>query len=183
MTETKEVRIKICVDGNGNVGKTSLIGKYVFNIFNDSYIKTIGTKVTRKKIDLDYPEKDTKVQMQAMIWDIMGQKAFKNLLHSSYFHGAKGIIGVCNLTERNSLSNLEDWVESAKKITGDVPTLILANKHDLVDDIQMSTDELEDWADILNARYLLTSAKSGENVSEAFLAISREIMKNRFGMG
>jgi small GTP-binding protein len=168
--------------GDGNVGKTSLIGRYVFDIFNDRYIKTLGTKITRKEIDLDFPKKDTKVRMQAMIWDIMGQKAFRGLLHSSYFHGAKGIIGVCNLTERNSLSNLEDWVESAKEITGEVPTLVLANKHDLTHGIQLDKGEIADTAKDLNANYLLTSAKSGENVSEAFMAISRKILKKRFDL-
>ncbi len=182
LTQTKEVRIKICFVGDGNVGKTSLITRYAYDIFSDMYIKTIGTKVTRKELTLYYPKDDTRIHVDAMIWDIMGQKAFRNLLRESYFQGAKGIIGVCNQTERDSLMNLNEWVESAKKITGEVPTILLANKNDLNEDIQFGQDEIRKTATDLDAGYLLTSAKTGNNVSQAFLILCKEIIKNRFDL-
>ena len=92
MMSTKNVRIKICLVGDGGVGKTSLIGRYVYDIFSDKYLPTIGTKVTRKELLLRYPSKRLQVKMDAMIWDIMGQKLFKSLLHESYFIGARGIL-------------------------------------------------------------------------------------------
>lgn len=172
----KHMSSKICLIGDGGVGKTSLIGRYVYDMFEDKYLATIGTKVSRKVILLNYPDRDIQVKINAMIWDIMGQRAFRNLLHEAYFYGAKGIIGVCNLTDEETLASLNDWIESAKKVVGDIPMVLLANKSDLKDEIKFSESELKATATSLNAQYLYTSAKTGENVVNAFLTLGREIV-------
>jgi Ras-related protein Rab-8A len=182
MTQTKNVRIKICFVGDANVGKTSLIGRYVYDVFGDKYLSTLGTKVSRKDIDLQYPKDDTKIKMDAMIWDIMGQKTFRSLFSDSYFQGANGIIGVCNLTNAESLYSLNEWIHTARTIAGDVPIMVLANKSDLKEDIKLTPKEIQDISADWNAKYVLTSAKTGENVTEGFLTISRDIIKARFNL-
>lgn len=172
----KHVSSKICLIGDGGVGKTSLIGRYVYDIYDDKYLATIGTKVSRKVILLNYPDRDIQVKINAMIWDIMGQRAFRSLLHEAYFYGAKGIIGVCNLTDEETLASLNNWIESAKKVVGEIPMVLLANKSDLKDEIKLSESELKTTATSLNAQYLYTSAKTGENVVNAFLTLGREIV-------
>ena len=172
----KHVSSKICLIGDGGVGKTSLIGRYVYDFFDDKYLATIGTKVSRKVILLNYPDRDIQVKINAMIWDIMGQRAFRSLLHEAYFYGAKGIIGVCNLTDEETLASLNEWIESVKKVVGDIPMVLLANKSDLKDEIKVSESELKTTATSLNAHYLYTSAKTGENVINAFLTLGREIV-------
>lgn len=176
---TKNVSSKICFVGDGGVGKTSLISKYVYDIFDDKYLATIGTKVTRREIILDYLAGAVQVKMDAMIWDIMGQKVFRSLLHETYFRGAKGILGVCSLTDGESLKNLNDWIESVVEVVGNIPIVILANKNDLKDDIQFNDGELRKTATNLNAQYMYTSAKTGENVSKAFQTVAREMIKNQ----
>ncbi|UCG70442.1 MAG: GTP-binding protein [Thermoplasmata archaeon] len=180
--QTKKVRNKICFVGDGGVGKTSLIRRYVHDVFDDKYLATIGTKMTRKEIILDYPEKDVRFRIDAIIWDIMGQKAFKRLLHEAYFRGAKGILGVCSLTDSNSLKGLNDWVESIKEVVGEVPIVILANKSDLETEIRLENDEIEDIATSWGAQHLYTSAKTGDNVDKAFLAIGKEMIKKQFNI-
>jgi small GTP-binding protein len=177
---TKRVCSKICFVGDGGVGKTSLIGRYVFNIFDDKYLATIGTKISRKSMILDYPEKDLRIRMDALIWDIMGQKAFRRLLRGAYFQGANGILGVCSLTDFDSLKSLNDWIDSIKEVVGEVPLVILANKNDLEDEIQLKIDEIEEMAASLNAKFLFTSAKTGDNVGKAFTTIGREMIKKQF---
>lgn len=179
---TKRVSSKICFVGDGGVGKTSLIGRYVFDVFDDKYLATIGTKVSRKGMILDYPEKNIRFRMDAIIWDIMGQKAFRRLLHGAYFQGANGILGVCSLTDYESLKSLNDWVESIKAVVGGVPIVILANKNDLEDKIQLENNEIKDMATNLNAKFLYTSAKTGDNVGKAFTTIGREMIKNQFNI-
>ena len=179
---TKRVMNKICFVGDGGVGKTSLIGRYVHDVFDDKYLATIGTKMTRKEIILDYPEKDVRFRIDAIIWDIMGQKVFRRLLHEAYFQGAKGILGVCSLTDSESLKSLNDWVESIKAVVGDVPIVILANKSDLEHEIRLENDEIEDVATSCGAQHLYTSAKTGDNVENAFLTIGREMIKNQFNI-
>lgn len=182
MMSTKNVRIKICLVGDGGVGKTSLIGRYVYDIFSDKYLPTIGTKVTRKELLLRYPSKRLQVKMDAMIWDIMGQKLFKSLLHESYFIGARGILGVCDLTDKNSLMGLIDWVKSVNEVAGRVPIVILANKSDLNGNIILTDDEVRTIASTLDAPYVYTSAKTGENVAQAFVLLAREMVRNQFNL-
>lgn len=180
--QKKNLSSKICFIGDGGVGKTSLIGRYVYNIFDDKYLATIGTKVSRKEIILEYPDKELQVKINAMIWDIMGQKAFRRLLHEAYFAGAKGILGVCNLTDESSLKALNDWIDSVNKVVKNIPIVILANKSDLKDEIQLSQDEIEKMAADLNAPFLFTSAKTGENVAEAFSTMGKEMIKSQLNL-
>jgi len=176
----KNVSSKICFVGDGGVGKTSLICRFVHDLFDDKYLATIGTKVSRKEIVLDYPDKNLRFKMDAMIWDIMGQKAFRGMLQGSYFHGAKGILGVCSLTDLDSLKNLNDWIESVKAVVGEIPIVLLANKNDLKNEVQFDDGYLKEMANSLNATYLYTSAKTGENVGQAFSNIAKQMIKNQF---
>jgi small GTP-binding protein len=182
MMTTKNVRTKICLVGDGGVGKTSLIGRYVYDIFSDKYLPTIGTKVTRKELLLRYPSKKLQVKMDAMIWDIMGQKLFKSLLHESYFIGARGILAVCDLTDKNSLMGLVDWVKSVNEVVGKVPIVLLANKSDLNGNRVVAEDELKSIAAALDAPYVYTSAKTGENVIQAFILLAREMVRKQFNL-
>lgn len=177
---TKNISTKICFIGESGVGKTSLIRRYVHDIFSDKYITTIGTKVSRKDILLKYPDKKVQFKINAMIWDIMGQKAFRGLLHESYFQGARGVIAVCNLTDKQTLEGLSEWIDKVMSAVGDIPVVILANKSDLTDQIEFGEKELMQLINELNAPFLFTSAKTGENVSEAFSTIARQILKENF---
>ena len=182
MRPTKNVRSKICLIGDGGVGKTSLIGRYVHNKFDNKYLRTIGTKVSRKEICFECTESQVKVKLGAMIWDIMGQKAFRGLLQDAYFHGANGLIAVCDLTQRQTLESLNEWIDSVASVVGKIPTVILANKKDLDDQQEFGVKELRFLAETLDAPFLLTSAKTGENVDEAFVAIGRQMVKNQMNL-
>jgi Ras-related protein Rab-1A len=182
MKPTKNVRSKICLIGDGGVGKTSLIGRYVHNKFDDKYLQTIGTKVTRKEICFECTESQVQINLGAMIWDIMGQKAFRGLLQDAYFHGANGLIAVCDLTQRKTLESLNEWIDAVAQVVGKIPTVILANKNDLSDEQEFGVKELRYLAEALNAPFLLTSAKTGENVDEAFLEIGRQMVKRQMNL-
>lgn len=182
MEKRKNVSSKICLIGDGGVGKTSLIGRFVHDKFDTKYLRTIGTKVSRKEIVFECPESQVQVNLGAMIWDIMGQKAFKRLLQDAYFHGANGIIAVCDLTQRQTLESLNDWIDSITRIAGIIPTVILANKNDLQDKMQFGEAELRKLAETLDSPFMYTSAKTGENVDDAFLAIGRLMVKRQMNL-
>lgn len=182
MNTKKNVSSKICLIGDGGVGKTSLIGRYVHDKFDAKYLQTIGTKVSRKEIVFDCTQSQVEVNLGAMIWDIMGQKAFRSLLQDAYFHGANGIIAVCDLTQRQTLESLNEWIDSITQVAGKIPTVILANKSDLNDEKQFGEDELRMLAESLDSPFLYTSAKTGENVDDAFLAIGRLMVKRQLNL-
>ncbi|MCX6658706.1 MAG: GTP-binding protein, partial [Euryarchaeota archaeon] len=104
MAEDDLMKVKVCFIGDAGVGKTSLIKRYVLDVFDDRYIATIGTKVTKKIVDVDG---QAKVMM--LVWDIMGQKGFRELLREAYFFGAHGAIAVCDLTNKETLEELRYW--------------------------------------------------------------------------
>ncbi|HKZ99290.1 MAG TPA: Rab family GTPase [Thermoplasmata archaeon] len=168
MTETKHLKSKICLVGEKAVGKTSLIRRYVLNMFDDHYITTIGTKVSKKEVRAFQPERDRIVDVDMTIWDIMGEKGFRELLKDAYFYGANGILAVADLTRRRTLDDLDDWIDGVEQVVGRVPTLIAVNKADLPNDGQFSERDVAQVAKAFECEYLMTSAKTGDNVEEAF---------------
>src|SRR5512136_2366545 len=108
MTEVQRIKTKVCLVGEAAVGKTSLIRRYVLDEFEDRYITTLGAKVSKKELLLDSKEKDLKIAMDMTIWDIMGEKGFRDLLKEAFFHGARGILAVCDLTRYSTLKELDD---------------------------------------------------------------------------
>lgn len=178
MPEEEKFKFKICLVGEGAVGKTSLIRRYVFDEFKDSYISTIGTKITKRDLKIKHPIKGEDVDISVVIWDIMGQKGFRQLLQEAYFYGAQGVIAVCDITSRNSLNDLPGWVEAAFTVTGQMPVAFMANKYDLKDKADFDYDELKELASKYEKTMVFqSSAKTGQSVNEAFEKLCLEILK------
>jgi small GTP-binding protein len=175
MVERFEKVMKICLFGDSAVGKTCLIRRFVENVFDDKYIMTLGTKVTKKVLAVKHP--DGKItDLILVIWDIMGQKGFRKLLQDAYFDGAKGGIGVCDVTRQDTLEGLEEWIESVYNITGRIPLVLLANKCDLKDLFTVDENDLKALSTKYNVPYMYTSAKTGENVDNAFKKLADQLV-------
>ena len=178
MHEGNVVKLKLCLIGEGSVGKTSLIKRFVYETFDDTYISTIGTKITKKDMVLKDPASGADVLVTILVWDIMGQKGFRELLQEAYFYGAQGLIAVCDVTNKFSLDEVGDWVSSAFEVTGEVPIAFMANKYDLKDSSEFSIQDMEEYAKkFKNSFALPSSAKTGMNVEEAFHKLGHEILK------
>ena len=179
MPEKKPYKFKICLVGEHKVGKTCLIKRYVFNEFSDSYISTIGAKVTKKKLAIQHAKIKEAIAVELLIWDIMGQKGFRQLLTDAYFFGAKGIIAVCDNTREGTLSELEGWIEGIQGITEEIPTVFLGNKCDLVDLQEIGLNELKSFASGYESPgAYLSSAKTGLNVENAFNKVGLRILED-----
>src|SRR3990170_7681704 len=176
MTVQKQYKVKVCLVGEKAVGKTSLIRRYVLNMLDDRYITTIGTKVSKKEVSLYHPERDVHVRMDMTIWDIMWEKGFRELLKDAYFYGANGILAVADLTRRRTLDELDDWIDGVMRVCGRVPTVITVNKADLVNQAQFDEKQVAQFAKAFDSTYLYTSAKSGQNVEEAFRVLGEAIL-------
>src|SRR5256885_13827134 len=127
MPEMQRIKTKVCLVGEAAVGKTSLIRRFVQDDFEDRYITTLGAKVSKREIVFDMPDRK-QIQMDITIWDIMGEKGFRDLLKDAYFYGANGILAVADLTRRRTLDDLDDWIDSVEQVVGEVPILIVVNK-------------------------------------------------------
>ncbi len=178
MSDVRNIKMKVCLIGEYAVGKTSLIRRYVYNTFSDRYIQTIGAKITKKALLLQYPERRTNLDVDLTIWDIMGEKGFRELLKEAYFHGAQGILAVCDVTRKDTLLELSNWIDSVTKVTGEVPVRFVANKIDLKDEAQFGEDDVRELSEEIGSSYLMTSARTGDGVEQIFEEIARLIVKN-----
>ena len=170
---TERVKLKVCMIGERGVGKTSLVRRYVQDVFSDAYVQTLGTKVSKKEIDLMIPQEDLRIHALIQVWDIMGHLGFRELLRAAYFHGCQGILAVCDLTQEPTLGDLDLWLEGSVDVTGDVPVHLLANKADLEPVIE--ENEVRSFASSHDMPLMFTSAKRGDNVTRAFEDLARRI--------
>jgi small GTP-binding protein len=178
VAEEKPIKLKLCLIGESCVGKTSLIKRFVYDQFDDEYICTIGTKITKREFQLPNGGSNSGQDINLMIWDIIGHQGFRQLLQQAYFFGTHGLIAVCDTTRENTLSELRGWMEAVLSITNEIPTIFLGNKWDLEEYREVSESELKNFAsDYKNAQVMLSSAKTGYNVDQAFKKLGERIIK------
>lgn len=177
MTKTVKLRFKFCLLGDGAVGKTSLASRYIDNTFSDRYLPTIGTNISTKKIIIERPDLDTVFEIEAIIWDILGQLGYRKLLHPAYLQGAIGAILVCDLTRKETLENLDSWIDSLYSEWRWVPGIIVGNKSDLEGRIECQDEEIRRTAMYFDFPYFISSAKTGDNVADIFRALADEVIR------
>jgi small GTP-binding protein len=165
--EKKFIR-KVCLLGDGGVGKTSLVRRYVEDAFSDNYIISFGTKVSKKVINL------AEVELTLMIWDILGQKG-DDTLHAAYYRGANGALLVGDQTRPETMKHLVKWSEDFLNVSPNAKIVAAANKSDLESVIQ--ANELHELALALGTEFMHTSAKTGDGIEELFLTLGKSIME------
>ena len=179
VAEEKPIKLKLCLIGESCVGKTSLIKRFVFDEFDDEYICTIGTKITKKEMVIPLGELNNRKEVHLMIWDIIGHQGFRQLIQQAYFFGTHGLIAVCDTTREDTLKELEGWMDAVLDVTKVIPTVFLGNKCDLEDDMQVSPSELTDFASKYEkTNVFLSSAKTGHNVDLAFKTLGESILRD-----
>lgn len=174
------MKTKLVLMGEGEVGKTSLIRRFVLNEYEDTYLRTVGTRVSKVELEVPYGA-NMQVKMDMSIFDIMGERGFRDLVQATYYHGAQALMAVADLTRKDSLSALSDWIPSALEITGDVPLYVVVNKKDLEARRAITDAEVRSFAESFTAPYTYTSAVSGELVEDVFNALAIEMVDRAFG--
>jgi small GTP-binding protein len=166
--EKKKFIRKVCLLGDGGVGKTSLVRRYVEDVFQDAYIVSFGTKVTKKVVDLE------EVELTLMLWDILGQKS-DDALHAAYYRGANGALLVCDLTRPETIEHLLKWREDFLRAAPGAKVILVANKSDL--EGQVPADRLEAVSKAIGGPFISSSARTGAGVEGAFLALAKGVME------
>ncbi len=175
-----DLMFKICLFGDGGVGKTTLIGRYLTGVFKSNQTITIGVDFHVKKLEIE----GMKVSLQ--IWDFAGEARFRFLL-PSYVVGASGGIFMYDITRFSSLINFPDWIEIFKKgFIGaqdkQLPVIMTGSKLDLNYKRAVSSKEAFDMAKTNNLYgYIECSAKDGRNVEDIFYEITK-LMMHRAGI-
>src|SRR5256712_927954 len=178
MPEAQRIKTKVCLVGEAAVGKTSLIRRFVQDEFDDRYITTLGAKVSKREMTFETRDR-TKIHMDMTVWDIMGEKGFRDLLKEAFFHGAKGVVAACDLTRYSTLKELDDWVQSVFNVVGEIPVVYAVNKIDLKDEVMIlyGDKEIAQAVRAFEAPYFYASAKTGENVEVLFRRLGAMVLQ------
>lgn len=170
MSDEAKWVIKITLLGEKNVGKTSLVYRFIENKFRENYKATLGVNLLKKDLDINGG-------VSAQIWDLGGQESFRSL-RRLYLEGANGGLVIFDLTDRGSFDKLSDWIMSFKEARGEQPLLLIGNKSDLENQIKITNNEASQFARNNNMELIVTSAKTGHNVEEAFIQLTKRILEN-----
>jgi small GTP-binding protein len=168
-------RKKVCILGDGAVGKTTLTKRFLTGIFKEDYKLTIGMDFYVTRVDL----KDKVVKLQ--IWDFAGEEKFRFLL-PGMLHGAKGAIFMYDITRPPTFTHLKEWLEvynaANKKHNQEVQALLVGGKLDLEEIRAVSQEKAKNFAQQNNLNpYIECSSKTGKNVKKVFQSLARKISK------
>jgi small GTP-binding protein len=156
--------------GDSNVGKSSIMTKYCDNIFNLSNTSSKGIDFRYKTINID----DEKIKLQ--LWDTPGQEQYHTIT-MRYYANADIIIIVFDLTNKTSFLNINKWLNEIKhNALPNVKIFLIGNKCDK-SKREVSFEEASSYAQQLNIIYIETSAKTDNNITDAFNIIGKYIIK------
>ncbi|NHJ32653.1 MAG: GTP-binding protein [Asgard group archaeon] len=162
---------KVVLAGDGGVGKTTLIHRYITNSFIDSTKLTIGAAFHTHEIET----RDHSVLVQ--IWDLGGQEQFKQMgIFDKYFKGATVTVIMFDLTRLNTLSSIPEWADLALN-SSNTKLILVGGKKDLAQGVSFELADFEELNEKYNFdTYLETSSATGEGVDEVFQAIADVII-------
>jgi len=168
---------KILLVGDSGVGKSSLLLRFTDDMFQETFISTIGVDFKIRNVNIE----GKTVKMQ--IWDTAGQERFRTIT-SSYYRGAHGIIVVYDITDTVSFNNAKMWLNEIERYAcGNVTKLLVGNKADMNDKRVVETAVAKSFADQQGMLFSEASAKGGQGVEDAFLALVKAIFDQRVKNG
>lgn len=172
-TETKKAnQLKIIIIGDQAVGKSSLLMRYCDDKFSLSMMGTAG--IDYKKKVFSHKNKTLNV----IFYDSAGHERFRHMTKQHY-QGAKGIVLAYDVTDYNSFSNVNEWMNTIKQnADSNAEIMLIGNKTDLINERKVSLDDGIELSKKYNVELFETSAKSGDNTVKAFNSIIVKILEN-----
>ena len=162
-----DLTIKIIVLGSSEVGKTCILNRYFNNEFKENSLSTIGIDFQTKFFKFE----DKKIK--ANYTDTAGQEKFR-AISVNYLKGTNGVILVFDLTNKESFDLLDSWMDELKNYNKmDISKVLIGNKADLADKIEVPKEEIENFTKKVKCDYFECSAKTGQNVNEALDEIAK----------
>lgn len=162
---------KVVLLGEGCVGKTSVVLRYVENKFNDKHLTTLQASFLNKRINIGGK------RVNLSIWDTAGQERF-HALGPIYYRDSNGALLVYDITDEDSFAKVKNWVKELRKMLGnDICLCIVGNKIDLDRDRHVTVAEAEQYAASVGAKHFHTSAKMNKGIEELFLDLSKSMIE------
>lgn len=171
-SKSSQYMFKVSVIGDYAVGKTSIIKRYMTDSFDEGYRATLGAAISTFKTSV----RGSDISLQ--VWDLAGQTSFQRV-RVQYLFGTDFAIVVFDLTRKDTLDCIGEWVKDARKGAPEVLLYLVGNKVDLLEDRIVNPKSAERVRTNLNILgYMETSAKDGTNVKELFQTISQLLLNH-----
>lgn len=170
--QSSEYAYKLILGGEGAVGKTSMVHRFVEDSFQTDYKSTIGTSIMKKECDFEGLES----KVRFVIWDLAGQAQFKRV-RQTYLSNAEAGILVYDVTRQDTFEKIEGWFKEIKSVSPNISLILVGNKIDLEENRALTTEQGEELGKNLNLSYIETSAKTGENINDAFKMLALQMIK------
>eukprot|EP00357_Protocruzia_adherens_P037301 CAMPEP_0114987554 /NCGR_PEP_ID=MMETSP0216-20121206/9072_1 /TAXON_ID=223996 /ORGANISM="Protocruzia adherens, Strain Boccale" /LENGTH=215 /DNA_ID=CAMNT_0002350165 /DNA_START=53 /DNA_END=697 /DNA_ORIENTATION=- len=175
MAEKKKVHydenVKVLLLGDGGVGKSSVLTRFAEGKYNSNFVATIGVDFKMKIIDIE----GKKVRIQ--VWDTAGQERFRTIT-PAYYRSVMGVILVYDITDAQSYENVDYWMKNLEDhASPHISKLLIGNKSDLTEARTVDYEKGKALADGYGIKFIECSAKTSENVIEAFKIIASDIIE------
>jgi small GTP-binding protein len=174
-----EFLFKISLIGDSGIGKTSILLRFIDNVFKEDTTSTIGVDFKIVSISLG---DGTYAKMQ--IWDTCGSERFKSLT-ASFIKSCPAFLLIFDITKYKSFKNLENWLKIINENTNPKLICLVGNKCDLENERQVPRDEAQKFCEKNNLSYIETSAKTSENIEKVFIQVAQnfydEVRKKKGG--
>ena len=174
MSKKQNELFKIITVGNTGVGKTSIIKRYIYNIFEDNTLCTVGLDFLEKDITLKN-QKEIKLKLV----DTGGEERFR-ALSKTYFKNAEAVLFVFALNNQESFSEIQNWINlfhNAHNGNPNIPKFLVGNKCDLKEK-NIEQNDIDNFAQNNNLKYIETSAKDNILITELFQEIGEILYKD-----
>jgi Ras-related protein Rab-1A len=160
---------KLIIIGDTGIGKSCLLNRFSDDMYSDEYISTIGVDFKIRTIEID--GRVCKLQ----IWDTAGQERFRTIT-SSYYRGAHGIIIVFDITNPETFTNCEMWLNEVQRYASEnAKRILVGTKSDLADRRKVAFSDAQEFTEKHGMEYIETSAKTGANVEVAFFNLAKQL--------
>ena len=175
-----DYKCKMSIIGNENVGKTSIILRYLNNTFTNQYITTLGADFVDKVFtNSDLPTLDPKDSLTVTLWDLGGQKSFAEI-SSLYCEGSAGIMIVFDVSNKNTFISIPEWLDFAKNCCPEAQIMMIGNKIDLKSTID--PEEIRKLEEKIGSKIYFSSAKlsltdKNSNINKIFENMAEILLK------
>ncbi|MFX1238098.1 MAG: Rab family GTPase, partial [Promethearchaeota archaeon] len=161
---------KIIVAGNGGVGKTTLLKRFVDGTFDMNTKMSIGVELHQKTVEIN-----ENISCSLILWDLGGQEQFRFML-DRFIDGAYGAILMFDLTRIQTLYDLDEWIKLVRYQDDNLPCILIGGKSDLMKNFLGNDKAIQYKKDNHLLDYFKVSSKTGMNVNETFESLVKGIL-------
>jgi Ras-related protein Rab-6A len=172
-TKGAKFAFKLLLLGEPEVGKTSLIKRYVDDFFEEGYQITLGVDFLSKTVVMEDPKTGENQEIVFQIWDVAGQSSFTNFRHL-YLKKALGVFLVFDLKRPDTFDKLDRWFDDVQEQSPTAKIIVIGNKNDLTEKSPFTEEEILERFQA--KRFYTTSAKTGAKVQDAFIQMGKLIL-------